>query len=102
MKIHVYFLMYLFLCLPDIDECSQSESPCTKDNQECVNSNGSYVCICSHGYEEEDGECVQTQQPGGNKKNGRSHTICVFTSFLKLKDVETIENTLWFYSNILK
>lgn len=52
------------LCFPDIDECSQSESVCTKANQDCANTNGSYVCICSSGYEEQDGECVQTPQPG--------------------------------------
>uniref|UniRef100_A0A3P8W072 Cysteine-rich with EGF-like domains 2 n=1 Tax=Cynoglossus semilaevis TaxID=244447 RepID=A0A3P8W072_CYNSE len=48
----------------DIDECSQSESVCTKEHQECVNTKGSYVCICLPGYEEKDDECVQIPQPG--------------------------------------
>uniref|UniRef100_A0AAX7TR16 EGF-like domain-containing protein n=1 Tax=Astatotilapia calliptera TaxID=8154 RepID=A0AAX7TR16_ASTCA len=47
----------------DVDECSQSEPVCTKEHQECVNNQGSYTCICFEGYEEQDGECVQTQQP---------------------------------------
>lgn len=59
-----FFLMYLFKSLPDVDECLQSEPVCTKEHQECVNNQGSYTCICFEGYEEQDGECVQTQQPG--------------------------------------
>lgn len=60
-----FFLkMYLFKSLPDVDECSLSEPVCTKEHQECVNNQGSYTCICFEGYEERDGECVQTQQPG--------------------------------------
>lgn len=49
---------------PDMDECSQPEPVCTEEHQECINTKGSYVCICSSGYEEQDGKCVQTVQPG--------------------------------------
>lgn len=62
-KLHCWWTCCV-LCFPDIDECSQSESVCTKEDQECANTNGSYVCICSSGFEEQDGECVQTPQPG--------------------------------------
>ena len=50
--------------VPDIDECSQPEPVCSEEHQECINNKGSYVCICSKGYEEEDGKCVETPQSG--------------------------------------
>ncbi|XP_068163310.1 cysteine-rich with EGF-like domain protein 2 [Antennarius striatus] len=46
----------------DIDECSQSEPICTEDHQECYNTKGSFVCLCSTGYELQDGKCVQMLQ----------------------------------------
>ena len=52
------------LCFPDIDECSQPESVCSEEHQECINNKGSYVCICSKGYQEEDGKCIETPQSG--------------------------------------
>ena len=33
----------------DIDECSESSSNCTSDST-CVNTQGSYDCICPEGY----------------------------------------------------
>lgn len=33
----------------DIDECSESSSNCTTDST-CVNTQGSYDCICPEGY----------------------------------------------------
>ena len=52
-----------------MDECSQSEPVCTKQHQKCINTKGSYVCICEVGYEEEDGECLQPPQPGESVLN---------------------------------
>lgn len=53
-----------FFISPDIDECVQPEPVCTQEHQDCVNTKGGYLCICSGGYEEQDGKCVQIAQPG--------------------------------------
>ena len=34
----------------DTDECAQSGSPCQK-NEECIDIEGSFVCICLAGFE---------------------------------------------------
>nr|XP_040031112.1 cysteine-rich with EGF-like domain protein 2 isoform X2 [Gasterosteus aculeatus aculeatus] len=47
----------------DVDECSLPEAVCTKEHEQCVNTEGSHVCICSSGYVKQEGECVQTLQP---------------------------------------
>ncbi|NWS59397.1 CRE2A protein, partial [Chunga burmeisteri] len=44
----------------DIDECNLPEKVCIKVNQDCVNTSGSYKCVCSEGFEDKDGTCVQT------------------------------------------
>lgn len=48
----------------DIDECNLPEKVCMKENQDCVNTSGSYKCVCSEGFEDKDGTCVQTVKPG--------------------------------------
>lgn len=35
-----------------------------KENQDCVNTSGSYKCVCSEGFEDKDGTCVQTVTTG--------------------------------------
>uniref|UniRef100_A0A8C6WR96 Cysteine-rich with EGF-like domains 2 n=1 Tax=Neogobius melanostomus TaxID=47308 RepID=A0A8C6WR96_9GOBI len=52
----------------DVDECSQHEPVCTKEHQECINTQGSFLCICAYGYEEENEECVQKPLLGECKK----------------------------------
>ncbi|XP_075409577.1 protein disulfide isomerase CRELD2 [Tenrec ecaudatus] len=44
----------------DIDECSHPEGPCLRENENCYNTPGSFVCVCPEGYEETDGACVPT------------------------------------------
>lgn len=56
-----FFSSILFL---DTDECNLSEKVCTKENEDCVNTPGSYKCVCSEGFEDKDGTCVQTVKTG--------------------------------------
>ncbi|KAK0050577.1 mucin-4, partial [Biomphalaria pfeifferi] len=38
-------------CSVDIDECTQNQAICaSKNNTECLNTNGTYVCSCKLGY----------------------------------------------------
>ncbi|KAJ1062043.1 hypothetical protein K5549_008385 [Capra hircus] len=48
----------------DIDECSLAEKPCLRDNENCYNTPGSFVCVCPDGFKEAEGTCVQTRPAG--------------------------------------
>lgn len=48
----------------DIDECNLAEKVCVRENEDCVNTPGSYKCVCSESFEEKDGICVQTVKAG--------------------------------------
>ncbi|XP_042638733.1 protein disulfide isomerase CRELD2 [Orycteropus afer afer] len=48
----------------DIDECSQTEKPCARENENCYNTPGSFVCVCPDGYKETDAACVLTAEGG--------------------------------------
>ncbi|XP_062615400.1 fibrillin-1-like [Saccostrea cucullata] len=43
-------------CNADVDECFM-ENPCTLANQECINTPGSYQCVCQKGFEDRSGNC---------------------------------------------
>ncbi|XP_061188954.1 fibrillin-2-like [Saccostrea echinata] len=54
-------------CDIDKDECSAG-SPCTKANQECKNTPGSYQCVCAVGYEKNttSDECLDVDECKSN------------------------------------
>ncbi|XP_057184927.1 cysteine-rich with EGF-like domain protein 2 isoform X1 [Triplophysa rosa] len=46
----------------DVNECEQSEAVCIKEHQECFNTEGSFTCQCTTGFQEQDGVCVKQQE----------------------------------------
>ncbi|OWK03591.1 CRELD2 [Cervus elaphus hippelaphus] len=57
----------------DIDECSLAEKPCLRDNENCYNTPGSFVCVCPDGFEEAEDACVQSG-PAGTEATEASPT----------------------------
>ena len=51
--------MCVCLCVcADIDECDYNETSMTcGDNQACLNTDGSYICVCQSGYQLVGNEC---------------------------------------------
>lgn len=43
-------------CTIDVDECSNADA--CPENSNCINSNGSYACICQVGYVLADDKCI--------------------------------------------
>jgi hypothetical protein len=43
----------LIISVLDVDECAESQVPVCDSVQQCVNSLGSYRCICKRGYIED-------------------------------------------------
>ncbi|XP_043569661.1 cysteine-rich with EGF-like domain protein 2-A isoform X5 [Chiloscyllium plagiosum] len=43
----------------DVNECSMDDKVCTHENEDCINTEGSFKCVCSEGYEEREGICVE-------------------------------------------
>lgn len=44
--------------ISDVDECSQDETLCG-DNEECLNDQGKYSCVCQSGYKKKNKVCVK-------------------------------------------
>uniref|UniRef100_A0A8D0G6Q5 protein disulfide-isomerase n=1 Tax=Sphenodon punctatus TaxID=8508 RepID=A0A8D0G6Q5_SPHPU len=47
----------------DVNECNSAEV-CTRENEDCINTSGSYKCVCSENFENKDGTCVQIVKAG--------------------------------------
>ena len=48
----------LFSICADLDECRFLSKPCTDNNTECINSLGSFDCLCKKGFIEINRKCV--------------------------------------------
>ncbi|XP_073448065.1 protein disulfide isomerase CRELD1 [Aquarana catesbeiana] len=53
-------------CL-DVDECDSELPKCKGSHEECVNTEGSYNCVCEKGYSRVDGMCRTTNQDDSEK-----------------------------------
>jgi len=48
----------------DVDECADGLSDCDQMTEECINTQGSFICICAAGFVDVDGVCIdETQCP---------------------------------------
>ncbi|XP_077025333.1 protein disulfide isomerase CRELD2 isoform X2 [Tamandua tetradactyla] len=47
----------------DVDECSLAEKVCMRENENCYNTPGSFVCVCPEGFEETEDACLQAAMP---------------------------------------
>ena len=88
------YFNYFPLLNVDIDECATNMSPCVEDSI-CVNTNGSYYCVCCPGYscEEENYNCT------GNKLLEGDFTFSLCTIFF-LMQIST--SVLWIYTTVPK
>ncbi|KAM5287867.1 protein disulfide isomerase CRELD2 [Ctenodactylus gundi] len=48
----------------DVDECSLEEKACTRENENCYNTPGSFVCVCPDGFGETEDACVPPAESG--------------------------------------
>ncbi|XP_069765939.1 cysteine-rich with EGF-like domain protein 2-A [Narcine bancroftii] len=53
----------------DINECSLPGKVCIRENEDCVNTEGSFKCVCTAGHEDHDGVCVEIKAPVEETKN---------------------------------
>lgn len=64
----------------DVDECKE-QRPCQGEGRECVNTPGSFVCPCQHGFFEDAGVCVNSSicmecEHKCQKQNGVYRCVC--------------------------
>ena len=46
------------LCDKDINECNDTNNPCDTATADCVNTDGSYKCVCKEGFENTTSGCI--------------------------------------------
>lgn len=78
-------------CSDDINECSGSPGVTCPSNSHCVNSQGSYLCSCDKGYQQDaSGNCVQFK-----RQKVRFIIKDVSVNANDLADVKSMTYTLW-------
>ena len=55
------------LLIVDINECKNENSVCP-ENSQCINTNGSYTCVCDEGY-------FHVQTESVNECKGKNHML---------------------------
>ena len=81
-----------YYCLIDIDECSEARDDCS-ENAKCVNTKGSYRCVCKPGYTGDGRNCegmpsikimiVQYEYHNGRLvATPRISFVCIYKSLL--------------------
>ncbi|PAV55991.1 hypothetical protein WR25_14356 [Diploscapter pachys] len=61
----------------DVDECAIEPAVCTRENEKCVNSEGSYRCACVDGYKRNGADCtldVEVKFAENNASSGTSES----------------------------
>ena len=69
MHLYVFLIDWIVLYAIDIDECSQNET--NNCDQMCINTDGSFLCVCFEGYEFIDGT---------NQCEGIKHSVYALSS----------------------
>ena len=63
----------------DIDECASNMNNCSSIAS-CVNTVGSYLCLCHYGYTETEGNCMDIDECSGNNTcAGAPNGTCINT-----------------------
>ena len=61
--------------IADVDECTELNTTCS-NNAECVNTMGSYRCVCKEGYTEDGDTCIGEQLLFRLLRNTRLQAFC--------------------------
>jgi len=56
-----YYNAQLNDVLADVDECANNETHSCTDTQLCINTPGTFTCVCVTGYRMTDGTCQGTR-----------------------------------------
>ena len=54
------YVVVIMILPADIDECGLGTDNCSKQTETCLNTVGSYLCLCLEGYSRQNGVCKGT------------------------------------------
>ena len=59
-EVQTVFSNVSMLFSPDVDECKMVPAKCSDQTSDCVNTDGSYSCVCKNGFKKaSNGTCVR-------------------------------------------